>query len=47
MKQEMQQERIDGFRDFIADVKDGGFPAAEHLIKAKGSLIEDFLKEID
>ena len=47
MKQEMQQERIGGFRDFIADVKDGGFPAAEHVIKAKGSLIEDFLKEVD
>ena len=46
MKQEMQQERIGGFRDFIADVKDGGFPAAEHVIKAKRSLIEDFLKEV-
>ena len=47
MKQEMQQERIGGFRDFLADVKDGEFPAAEHVIKAKGSPIEDFLKEID
>ena len=37
IKQEMQQERIRGFRDFIADVKDGEFPSAEHVIKAKGS----------
>jgi len=47
LKQEMQQERIGGFKDFIADVQEGRFPAAEHVIKAKGTLIEDFVKKVD
>ena len=47
MKQEMQAERVGGFRDYIADVQNGGFPAQEHVIQAQGSLIEDFLSEVD
>ena len=47
LKQQMQAERVGGFRDYIADVQSGGFPATEHVIRAQGSLIEDFLSEID
>lgn len=47
MKQEMQRERVAGFREFVDDVRSGGFPQAEHVIKAKGSLINDFLAEVD
>lgn len=46
LKQQMQAERVGGFRDYIADVRSGGFPAAEHVIKAEGTLVEDFLGEI-
>ncbi len=47
MKQEMQRERVGGFKDFIADVRDGQFPASEHIIKASDGLIDDFLGAID
>ena len=43
MKQEMQQERIAGFKEFIADVRGGQFPKAEHVIKAPADLIETFV----
>lgn len=47
LKQQMQAERIGGFRDYIADVQSGGFPATQHVIKAQGSLIDEFLAEVD
>lgn len=47
LKQEMQRERVAGFREFVEDVRSGGFPEAEHVIKAEGSLIGDFLAEVD
>lgn len=47
LKQEMQRERVAGFREFVEDVRSGGFPQAEHVIKAEGSLISDFLAEVD
>lgn len=47
MKQEMQRERVAGFREFAEDVRSGGFPEPEHVIKAEGSLIDDFLAELD
>jgi 3-methyl-2-oxobutanoate hydroxymethyltransferase len=47
MKQEMQAERVGGFKEFIADVQSGAFPAAEHVIKASDNLVEDFLGAID
>ena len=36
MKQEMQAERVAGFREFVEDVQSGRFPAPEHVIKAVG-----------
>ena len=43
MKQEMQRERVAGFREFIAEVQSGQFPRPEHVIKASGNLIESFV----
>ena len=43
MKQEMQAERIAGFREFIKDVKSGGFPGPEHVIAAPDGLISAFV----
>ena len=47
MKEEMQRERIAGFTEFIADVKNNNFPAEEHVVKAPDNLIADFLDEIE
>ena len=46
MKQEMQKERIAGFKEFIQDVKSGQFPKEEHIIATPNGLIDDFLKTI-
>jgi 3-methyl-2-oxobutanoate hydroxymethyltransferase len=43
MKQAMQAERVAGFKDYIADVRGGGFPGPEHVIKAPEGLIDAFL----
>ena len=43
MKQEMQQERIAGFKEFVADVRGGQFPKPEHVIKAPSDLIDKFV----
>ena len=43
MKQDIQRERVGGFKDFIDDVRENRFPAAEHVIKAPDGLIDDFL----
>jgi 3-methyl-2-oxobutanoate hydroxymethyltransferase len=42
LKQDMQRERVAGFKDYIADVKSGGFPKQEHVIKAPAGLMEKF-----
>ena len=47
MEQEMQTERVAGFKEFIEDVKNGGFPADEHIIKAPENLISDFISKAD
>ncbi|MBH66999.1 MAG: ketopantoate hydroxymethyltransferase [Rhodospirillaceae bacterium] len=47
MKQEMQSERIEGFRAFINDVKNGHFPEKQHIIEAPDGLIADFIDKID
>jgi 3-methyl-2-oxobutanoate hydroxymethyltransferase len=47
MEQSMQQERVGGFRDFIADVKSGRFPGPEHIVKAPDGLIDQFLDAVD
>ncbi len=43
MKQEMQAERLAGFKAFIQDVKSGGFPGPEHVIEAPDGLIAAFV----
>ncbi|MGE3917942.1 MAG: 3-methyl-2-oxobutanoate hydroxymethyltransferase, partial [Hyphomicrobiaceae bacterium] len=47
MKQEMQRERVAGFREFVDDVRSGRFPAREHVIEAPGGLLESFLAAAD
>ena len=47
MSQAMQAERVAGFKEFIADVRGGQFPAAAHVIKAPDGLVDGFLKAVD
>lgn len=46
MMQDIQDERVSGFREFADEVRNGIFPDESRIIKAKGTLIEDFLKNI-
>ncbi len=46
MEQAIQKERVGGFRDFIADVKSGGFPGPEHVVKAPDGLVDLFLAKL-
>ena len=47
MQQAIQKERVGGFKDFIADVQSGGFPAKAHIIEAPDGLMATFLDEIE
>jgi 3-methyl-2-oxobutanoate hydroxymethyltransferase len=47
MEQAIQLERVEGFRDYIKDVKSGGFPGPEHVIKAPEGLMEKFVSRLD
>jgi 3-methyl-2-oxobutanoate hydroxymethyltransferase len=47
MEQEIQAERVGGFRDYIADVKSGRFPGPEHIVKAPSGLIDQFLSMVE
>ena len=47
MKKQMQLERIDGFKQFINEVKEGKFPKKEHVISAPDGLIERFRENIE
>lgn len=47
LEQDLQEERVGGFRDFIEDVKSGEFPGAKHVVNAPDGLIERFLAEAD
>ena len=47
LQQALQNERVAGFKDFIKHVQDGTFPAEEHVIKASGTLVSDFLSQIE
>jgi 3-methyl-2-oxobutanoate hydroxymethyltransferase len=47
MEQTIQEERVAGFRDYIADVKSGRFPGPEHIVKAPEGLIDQFLTALD
>ncbi len=44
LKQQMQAERVTGFKEFVADVQSSGFLAPEHVIKAPDGLVADFVK---
>ena len=46
MMQDIQDERVSGFREFANEVRNGIFPDESRVIKANGTLIEDFLKNI-
>lgn len=45
LREAMQAERISGFREFIQDVKSGGFPGPEHIVKAPDGLISAFVDQ--
>jgi 3-methyl-2-oxobutanoate hydroxymethyltransferase len=47
MKQDMQAERVAGFKEFIQDVKSGAFPGKEHIVEAPDGLIRDFLEKVE
>jgi 3-methyl-2-oxobutanoate hydroxymethyltransferase len=47
MEQALQVERVEGFRDYINDVKSGEFPGNEHIVKAPKGLIDQFLALVD
>jgi 3-methyl-2-oxobutanoate hydroxymethyltransferase len=47
MEQAMQVERVEGFRDYIDDVKTGKFPGPEHIVHAPEGLIEQFLDTVN
>lgn len=47
MKQDMQRERVAGFREFIDDVRNAQFPTPKHVIKAPDGLIGKFLAAVE
>ena len=47
LKQEMQAERVAGFREFVQDVRSGGFPGTEHVVKAPDGLVDAFIEKAD
>lgn len=47
MEQELQHERVGGFRDFIADVRSGRFPGPEHVVKAPEGLVDSFVAAVE
>ena len=47
LQQAIQAERVAGFKEYIADVKQGAFPGPEHVIKAPDGLIDAFVDAIE
>jgi 3-methyl-2-oxobutanoate hydroxymethyltransferase len=47
LEQAIQVERVEGFRDYIKDVKSGAFPGPEHIVKAPKGLVDEFLAKFN
>ena len=47
LKEQMQAERIAGFKEYIDDVRSGGFPAKQHIIEAPDGLMDAFVRFAD
>ena len=47
MEQDIQAERVSGFRDYIEDVKRGEFPGPRHIVNAPDGLIDQFCSAVD
>ncbi len=47
MKQEMQAERVAGFKEFVEEVRSGAFPTPQHVVKSPAGVIEAFLTKVD
>ncbi len=47
LEQAIQEERVAGFREYIADVKSGVFPGPQHVVKAPIGLIDQFVARLD
>ncbi|MGI9520354.1 MAG: 3-methyl-2-oxobutanoate hydroxymethyltransferase [Hyphomicrobiaceae bacterium] len=43
---EIQRERVAGFKEFIEDVRQSRFPSTEHIIEAPVGLVEEFLASL-
>jgi len=43
----MQAERVAGFGEFIADVREGRFPGPEHVVNASEEVIGAFVEAVD
>ena len=47
LKEQMQAERVAGFREFARDVREGRFPGPEHVVNASGDMIGAFVEAVD
>ncbi len=47
LRQQMQAERVAGFKEYIADVQSGAFPGPEHVINVGNEIVDDFLERLD
>jgi 3-methyl-2-oxobutanoate hydroxymethyltransferase len=43
----LQQERIDAFREYIADVREGRFPERAHLVEMEAPLLEEVVHSLN
>ncbi|MEM6690967.1 MAG: 3-methyl-2-oxobutanoate hydroxymethyltransferase [Planctomycetota bacterium] len=47
MEQEIQTERVEGFREYIDDVKKGKFPGPRNIVSAPEGLVDQFLATLE
>ena len=47
MREAMQAERVAGFQEFAADVREGRFPGPEHVVNASSNLVDAFVEAVD